>query len=72
MKKISGLACGCTINATGSVTTNKQEQQKQMIQTENKDKKVQRNSLSWWLIGIMILIVIGILGWAILRFKRYL
>jgi hypothetical protein len=58
--------------ATGTITTDKQEQQKQLIQTERNDKEVKRNSLPWWLIVIMIIIAFGIIGWALLKFKRYL
>jgi hypothetical protein len=53
----------------GSVTSTKQYQQKQMVQSEKKDKEITRSSFPWWLIVIIIVVVIGIIGWAILKFK---
>ena len=58
--------------ATGSVTTNKQTQQKQTIQTETRDKRVQRNSFPTWVILLVIILVIGLIVFLILKFRRYL
>lgn len=56
---------------TGTITSIKKEQQKQTVQTVNKDKKVTRSSLPWWLILIIIVAVIALIGWAVLKQKRY-
>lgn len=58
--------------ATGTITTSKQEQQKQSILTENKDKHVERNSLPAWLIisGIILVVVVG--GFLVMKLRRHL
>jgi len=58
--------------ATGTMTTSKQEQQKQMTRTENKDKKVQCYSFPSWLIILMIILFIGLIGFLVLKFKKFL
>ena len=58
--------------ATGTVTTSKQEQQKQMMRAENSDKSVQRSSFPVWLIILLIILFGGVVGFLILKFKRYI
>jgi len=58
--------------ATGTVTTNKQETSKQYVQTENKDKQVERSSLPWWLIILGAIIILAGIAFSVLKFKRYL
>jgi hypothetical protein len=57
---------------TGIVTSTKQEQQQQSIQTVNKDKEFTRQSLPWWFIVFIIVAVIGIIGWVVLKLKRFI
>ena len=57
---------------TSTVTSTKQDQQKQRVLSVNKNKEITRSSLPWWLIVIMIVIVIVIIGLAVLKLKRYI
>ena len=57
---------------TGSVITDKEEQKKQTIVSEKTDKQVQRNSLPWWLIIAGLILIIGAVGFLILKFTKYL
>ena len=57
---------------TGIVTSTKQEQQKQSIQSVNKDKQITRSSLPWWLIAILIVIVIGASVLAAMKLNHYI
>jgi hypothetical protein len=58
--------------AIGTVTTSKEEQQKQMLRTENIDKKVQRHSFPAWLIILLIILFIGVIGFLVMKFRKYL
>jgi hypothetical protein len=58
--------------ATGTVTSSKKERQKQMILIENKDKHVERKSFPAWLIILGIILVVGVGGFLVMKFRRYL
>ena len=57
---------------TDNLTSTKQEDKKQIVQSVNKDKVVTRSSLPGWLIVVIILVFIGIIGWAVLKLKRFI
>ena len=58
--------------ATGSVITNKEEQKTETVLTEKIDKQVQRSAFPAWLIILMIILFIGVIGFVILKVKKYL
>jgi hypothetical protein len=55
---------------TGTITSTKLVQQKQSIQSVNKDKDIARSSLPWWLIVIIFVIVSATIGWVFLKLKH--
>lgn len=57
---------------TGSVISTKQEQYKQMVQSENKEKEINRSSLPWWVVFIIMVAFIAIILWGVLKFKHFL
>jgi hypothetical protein len=56
--------------ASGTVTTKKQEQHKQTLRTENKDRQVQRNSFPAWGILLLVITFFGLIGFLILKFRK--
>ena len=58
--------------ATGTMITDKQEQTKQTIITEKIAKQVHRSAFPAWLIILMIILFIGVIGFVILKLKKYL
>ena len=58
--------------ATGSVITDKEEQKKETVLTEKIDKQVQHSAFPAWLIFLLIILFISVIGFLILKFRRYL
>ena len=58
--------------ATGTVITDKEEHKKQTVINENIDKQVQRSAFPAWIIILMIILFIGVIGFVILKVKKYL
>jgi hypothetical protein len=58
--------------SNGTVTTDKEEQIKQTLKTENIDKDVKRSSFPWWGYLILVLIVVISSILLFLKIKRYI